>query len=53
MEKVVRWVLLDLGMQFLTVYALSSENIQKRDEIELQILFELFAAGLDELAKNR
>ena len=33
---------MDLGISFLTVYALSLDNLHKRDQRELDLLFELF-----------
>jgi hypothetical protein len=37
-----RWVLVDLEIRCLTVYALSIDNLRKRSQNELNVLFELF-----------
>lgn len=42
-HQVLRWVLIDLGIRCLTVYALSTENIKSRDDSELDVLYDLFA----------
>ena len=37
--QVVRWVLQDLHIPFLTVYALSRDNLSSRSKEELQVHF--------------
>jgi len=49
LEQTIRWVLVDLRVPFLTVYALSLDNLTKRSPEELEHLLGLIAAGLDEL----
>ena len=49
LEQTIRWVLCDLRIPCLTVYALSLDNISKRAPEELDQLFGLIAQGLDEL----
>jgi len=48
LEQVMDWVL-DLKIPFLTVYALSTENLHNRSEEELDTLFDLYAEGLDDI----
>lgn len=47
--EVMDWVL-DLGIPYLTVYALSTENILGRDEDELEELFDLYVEGLNDIS---
>ena len=49
LKEVMDWIL-DLGVKHLTVYALSTENIQGRTEDELETLFDLYVTGLNEIA---
>src|SRR5215468_401298 len=51
-REVMRWCR-DLGIHYLTVYALSTENLTSRSPEELTILFDLYAAGFLELAADR
>jgi tritrans,polycis-undecaprenyl-diphosphate synthase [geranylgeranyl-diphosphate specific] len=41
---------LDLKIPYLSVYALSTENIKERSEEELESLYELYCKGLEEMA---
>ena len=41
LKQVMRWVL-DLDVPYLTVYALSSENISNRAEDEIDVLYDLY-----------
>ena len=39
LEQTIRWVLVDLGIPYLTVYALSADNLSKRTpEVQLHFL---------------
>ena len=49
LEDVMDWVL-ELGVPYLTVYALSTENISSRKPDELEALFNLYVEGLNDLA---
>lgn len=49
LKEVMDWVL-DLGVPYFTVYALSTENISERDSEELEILYDLYVSGLDEIS---
>ena len=49
LKEVMKWVL-DLDIPFLTVYALSSENLSNRTEEEIEILFDLYVQGLNEIS---
>lgn len=51
LKDVMRWIL-DLEVPYLTVYALSTENLTSRNEAELDTLFDLYVAGLDEIAED-
>ena len=51
LKEVMDWVL-DLGVPYFTVYALSTENISERDSEELEILYDLYVSGLDEIATD-
>ena len=49
LKEVMDWVL-DLGVPYFTVYALSTENISERDSEELEILYDLYVSGLNEIS---
>ena len=49
LEEVMDWVL-EFGVPYLTVYALSTENISGRKPEELETLFSLYVEGLNDLA---
>jgi len=49
LKQVMRWVL-DLDVPYLTVYALSNENISNRPEDEIDVLYDLYIEGLNEIA---
>jgi len=49
LEQTIRWVLMDLQIPCLTVYALSLDNLSKRSPGEVEQLCDLIALGLDEL----
>ncbi|MBI87984.1 MAG: di-trans,poly-cis-decaprenylcistransferase [Euryarchaeota archaeon] len=51
LKEVMDWIL-DLGIPYLTVYALSTENISSRDEEELDSLYNLYVSGLKEIAED-
>jgi tritrans,polycis-undecaprenyl-diphosphate synthase [geranylgeranyl-diphosphate specific] len=51
-REVMRWCR-DLGIHYLTVYALSTENLTSRSPEELATLFDLYEAGFLELAADR
>ena len=51
LKQVMRWVL-DLDVPYLTVYALSSENISNRPEDEIDVLYDLYIEGLNEIAHD-
>tara|TARA_B110000116_G_scaffold269943_1_gene286924 strand:+ start:962 stop:1600 length:639 start_codon:yes stop_codon:yes gene_type:complete len=48
LKEVMDWVL-ELGIPYLTVYALSTENVADRASEELNSLYELYIAGFDEI----
>lgn len=48
-REAMRWCR-ELGITYLTVYALSTENLTNRSPEELAILFDLYASGFHELA---
>ena len=48
LKEVMDWVL-ELGIPYLTVYALSTENVTDRASEELNSLYELYIAGFDEI----
>jgi tritrans,polycis-undecaprenyl-diphosphate synthase [geranylgeranyl-diphosphate specific] len=50
LEKVLDWTL-EIGIPWLTVYALSTENLN-RPENELKVLFNLYNEGLREIADD-
>ncbi len=49
LKDVMDWIL-DLKIPYLSVYALSTENIKERSEEELESLYELYCKGLEEMA---
>lgn len=51
LKEVMDWVL-DLGIPFFTVYALSTENILEREDDELDVLYNLYISGLNEIAED-
>lgn len=51
LREVMDWVM-DLRIPYLTVYALSTENLSSRDSDELEALFDLYVAGLDEISED-
>ena len=51
LEDVMDWVL-DFGVPYLTVYALSTENITSRKPEELEALFDLYVEGLNDLSTD-
>lgn len=51
LKRVMRWIL-DLEVPFLTVYALSMENLHGRNEAELNTLYDLYVTGLDEMTQD-
>ena len=51
LKEVMDWIL-DLGIPYLTVYALSTENLSSRDPDELGSLFDLYVAGLNEISED-
>ena len=51
LEQVMDWVL-ELEIPFLTVYALSTENLNNRKGDELETLFDLYAEGLDDIRQD-
>lgn len=51
LEKVMDWVL-ELGIPYLTVYALSTENISNRTGKELEVLYGLYVEGLDDIRQD-
>jgi tritrans,polycis-undecaprenyl-diphosphate synthase [geranylgeranyl-diphosphate specific] len=51
LEEVVEWCLNDVGIEDLTVYAFSTENLC-RSKGEVKVLMNLFERNLRELAKN-
>jgi tritrans,polycis-undecaprenyl-diphosphate synthase [geranylgeranyl-diphosphate specific] len=51
LKEVMDWVI-DLEIPYLTVYALSTENLSSRDSDELEALFDLYVAGLDEISED-
>jgi tritrans,polycis-undecaprenyl-diphosphate synthase [geranylgeranyl-diphosphate specific] len=51
LKEVMKWVL-ELKVPYLTVYALSTENLSGRNEDELNILFDLYESGLEEIAED-
>ena len=51
LKVVMDWVL-DLGIPYFTVYALSTENISEREEDELDVLYDLYVSGLHEISED-
>ncbi len=51
LEKMMDWVL-ELNIPYLTVYALSTENITSRSKNELEILYGLYIEGLDDIRQD-
>ena len=51
LKEVMDWIL-DLGIPYLTVYALSTENLTSRDSDELEDLFDLYVSGLNEISED-
>ena len=51
-REVMRWCR-DLGIKYLTVYALSTENLTSRSAEELTTLFNLYESGFLELARDK
>ncbi len=51
LKEVMDWIL-DLGIPYLTVYALSTENLMSRDSDELEDLFDLYVSGLNEISED-
>ncbi|MEC8171238.1 MAG: polyprenyl diphosphate synthase, partial [Candidatus Thermoplasmatota archaeon] len=51
LKEVMDWIM-DLGIPYLTVYALSTENLSSREEDELESLFDLYVAGLNEISED-
>ena len=51
LKEVMDWIM-DLGIPYLTVYALSTENLSSREEDELEALFDLYVAGLNEISED-
>ena len=49
LEEVMDWVL-DLGIEYLTVYALSTENMRSRTPSELDELYDLYVEGLNDIS---
>lgn len=50
-REVMRWCR-DIGIKYLTVYALSTENLTSRSAEELATLFDLYESGFLELARD-
>ncbi|MDT7873342.1 MAG: polyprenyl diphosphate synthase [Sulfolobaceae archaeon] len=51
LREVLIW-LLDMGVKNITVFALSTENCDKRSNLELSIIFKYIKAGLEELLEG-
>jgi tritrans,polycis-undecaprenyl-diphosphate synthase [geranylgeranyl-diphosphate specific] len=51
LKEVMEWIL-NLKIKYLTVYALSTENINERESKELDSLYELYEIGLNEIAED-
>ena len=52
MKEVLRW-LLDLGVEVVTIFAMSNENCLRRKPEEREKLFQLIARGLRELVESK
>ena len=51
LKQVMDWIL-DLGIPYLSVYALSTENMKERSQEELNALYSLYESGLNEMAED-
>ncbi len=51
LKEVMDWVL-DLGIPYLTVYALSTDNISTREPDELESLYDLYVTGFHEISDD-
>ena len=51
LERVLDWVL-ELGIKWFTIYALSSENRKSRTDGELDLLYRLYTDGLIDIAND-
>ena len=51
LKEVMEWIL-NLKIKYLTVYALSTENINARESEELDSLYDLYEIGLNEIAED-
>ena len=51
LKEVMDWII-DLEIPYLTVYALSTENIHERTPEEMEALYDLYVTGLDEIAED-
>lgn len=51
LEKMMDWVL-ELNIPYLTVYALSTDNINNRSAEELEVLYGLYIEGLDDIRQD-
>ena len=51
LKDVMSWIL-DLKIPYLTVYALSTENLTSREGEELDTLFDLYVSGLEEISRD-
>lgn len=51
LKEVMDWIM-ELEIPYLTVYALSTENLSSRDPDELEALFDLYVAGLNEISED-
>jgi len=51
LKEVMEWVL-NLKIKYLTVYALSTENINARESEELESLYDLYEIGLNEIVED-
>lgn len=51
LKEVMKWIL-NLKIKYLTVYALSTENINARESEELDSLYDLYEIGLNEIAED-
>ena len=51
LKEVMDWII-DLEIPYLTVYALSTENIHERTPEELEALYDLYVTGLNEIAED-
>lgn len=52
MNEVVQWVLQDLQIKYLTVFALSRDNVSSRSEEELRVLYDILAVEIEALARE-